>query len=122
MINKILDRQQGDDSFGVSENVDIPGYKGTDEIKDFSSTFYANKPSSSEDCEDSSPQEKNAFEAAYKTAYAAARGGASEEEAKAAAFSAVYGTGQGNQKSYEYNSGCPNCKGTLDGAEYETRD
>ena len=55
---------------------------GTDEIKDFSSSFYANKQRSSsmeDDCEETSPQEKTAFEAAYKTAYAAARGGASEE-------------------------------------------
>ena len=55
MINNILDKQGGDDSFGVQENVDIPSYKGTDEIKDFSSTFYANKPSSSGDCEETSP-------------------------------------------------------------------
>lgn len=44
------------------------------------------------------------------------------DDAKQAAYSAVYGTGQGNQKSYEYNSDCKECKGTLDGAEYETGD
>ena len=96
-INKIIDSQAGDDSLGVKENVSIPKYKGTDEIEDFSTSFYANKPKSSDDdCEETGPKENAAFKAAYKTAYAAARGGASEDEAKEAAYSAVYGTGQSN--------------------------
>ena len=38
------------------------------------------------------------------------------------AYSAVYGTGEGNKKGYEYNSGCKDCKGTLDGSEFELGD
>lgn len=36
MINKIIDSQEGDETFGAKENVTIPKYSGTDDIvKDF---------------------------------------------------------------------------------------
>ena len=86
-------KQGGDASFGLRENVDIPKYKGTDEIVDLSTQEYATSAATSSDCEDRSPQEEAAYQAAYKTALAAAKGGASAEQAKQAALSAVYGTG-----------------------------
>lgn len=37
-------------------------------------------------------------------------------------MSAIYGTGQGNLKAYEYNEDCKECGGVLDGSEQETSD
>ena len=124
-INSIMKNQGGDSSFGFQENISIGKYKGTDEIVDLSISEYAQgytSQSSDQDCEDRSPQEEAAYQAAYKTALAAANGGASASEAKQAAMSAVYGTGQGNQRAYEYNEDCPECQSVLDGSELETTD
>lgn len=116
--------QPGDSTFGFKNNVDIPTYKGTDEIVDLSSTEYADgmSASSSQDCEERTPQEQAAFDAAYKTALATAKGGGSSSAVRAAAKSAIYGTGQGNLKGYEYNVDCPECQSVLDGSEQETTD
>ena len=83
-INKIINKQPGDAAFGSEENVNIPKYKGTDEIVDLSTSEYADgyASQSSQDCEERTPQEDAAFQAAYKTALAAAKGGASASEAK----------------------------------------
>ena len=95
-IDGVINKLPGDLSYGFQPNVNIPMYKGTDEIVDLSTTEYA-EGNSNKNCDDRTPAEEAAYQAAYKTALAAAKGGASASEAKAAAMSAVYGTGQGNQ-------------------------
>ena len=106
MINHVLDRMNGDPEHVMSEaGEELPAYSFKDEYREIAPEVRPTK-----DC----PEAQTVYDAAYNTALAAARSGASEENVMEAARSAAYGTGI-THDYYEHES-------LFDSAEIDTTD